>query len=75
MGTITDRFHEENYTDKITPVGLKTPYLIEIQRTGEVVLGIMYDYHIYIQKVVQDTVIWAPVNEKYTIIESLGGVI
>ena len=75
MGTITDRFHEENYTDKITPVGEKSKYLIEIQRTGEIVLAIVYDYHIYIQKVVQDTVIWAPVNERCTIIRNLDGII
>ena len=75
MGTITDRFHEENYTDKITPVGLKTPYLIEIQRTGEVVLGMVYDYHVYIQKVINDTVIWTRVNEQCTIILNLDGIL
>lgn len=75
MGTITDRFHEANLTDKITPVGDKSKYLIEIQSTGEIVLAIVYDYHIYIQEVVQDTVIWAPVNEQCTIIKSLDGII
>ena len=75
MGTITDRFHEENYTDKITPVGDKQKFLIQIQRTGEIVLAIVYDYRVYIQKVVQDTVIWAPVNERCTIIRNLDGII
>jgi len=71
MGTITDRFHEENYTAKITPVGPKSGHLIEIERTGEIVLAIVYDYRIYIQKIVQDTVIWTQVNEQCTIIKSL----
>ena len=75
MGTITDRFHEENYTDKFTPVGPKSKYLIEIKRTGEIVLAIVYDYRIYIQKIVQNTVIWTPVNEQCTIIKSLDGII
>lgn len=75
MGTITDRFHEENYTDKITPVGDKSKYLIEIRSTGEIVLAIVYDYRVYIQKIVQDTVIWTPVNEQCTIIKSLDGII
>ena len=75
MGTITDRFHEENYTDEITPVGPKSKYLIEIKRTGEIVLAIVYDYHVYIQKIVQNTVIWTPVNEQCTIVKSLDGII
>lgn len=75
MGTITDRFHEEDYTDKITPIGTKSKYLIEIRRTGEIVLAIVYDYHTYIQKIVQDTVVWTPVNEQCTIIKSLDGII
>ena len=75
MGTITDRFHEENYTDRITPVGPKSKYLIEIERTGEIVLSMVYDCHVYIQKVVQNTVIWTPVNEQYIIIKNLDGII
>ena len=75
MGTIIDRFHEENYTDRITPVGPKSKYLIEIERTREIVLAMVYDYHVYIQKVVQNTVIWAPVNEQYIIIKNLDGII
>ena len=75
MGTITDRFHEENYTDKITPVGSKSKYLIEVRSTGEIVLAIVYDYRVYIQKIVQNTVIWTPINEQCTIIKSLDGIL
>jgi len=75
MGTITDRFHEEDYTDKITPIGPKSKYLIEIQRTGEIVLAIVYDYRAYIQKVVENTVIWVPVNETCTIRTNLDGIL
>ena len=75
MGTITDRFHEENYTDKITPVGPKSKYLIEIERTGEIVLAIVYDYRIYIQRIFQDTVVWTRFNEQFTIIKNLDGII
>ena len=75
MGTITDRFHEENYTGKSAPVGPKSIYLIEIRRTGEFVLAIGYNYHIYIQKIVQDTVIWARVNEQFTIVKCVDGII
>ena len=75
MGTITDRFHEENYTDKITPVGDKQKFLIQIQRTGEIVLAIVYDYRVYIQKIIQGNVIWTRVNEQCTIILNLDGII
>lgn len=75
MGTITDRFHEENYTDRITPVGPKAKFLIVIERTGEIILAMVYDYHVYIQKVVQNTVIWTRVNEQYIIIKDLDGII
>ena len=75
MGTITDRFHEENYTDRLTPIGPKLQYLIEIERTKEIVLAIVYDYHVYIQKVVQNTVVWTPVNEQYIIIKNLNEII
>lgn len=75
MGTITDRFHEENYTDKITPVGDKQKFLIEIQSTGEIVLAIVYDYRVYIQKIIKGNVIWTRVNEQCTIILNLDGII
>ena len=75
MGTITDRFHEENYTDKITPAGPKSKYLIEVKRTGEIVVAIVYDYRIYIQKIFQDSVVWTRINEQCTIIKSLDGII
>ena len=75
MGTITDRFHEENYTDKITPVGQKSKYLIEVRSTGEIVLAIVYDYRIYIQRIFQDTVVWTRINEQCTIIKSLDGIL
>ena len=75
METITVTFHEENSIDKITPVGQKEKYLIKIERTGEIVLAIVYDYHIYIQKIFQDSVVWIRINEQYTIIKSLDGII
>ena len=75
MGTITDRFHEENYTDEITPVGTKQKFLIEIQSTGEIVLAIVYDYRVYIQKIIQGNVIWTRVNEQCTIVLNLDGII
>lgn len=75
MGTITDRFHEENYTDKITPVKDKSKYLIEIERTGEIMLAIVYDYRIYVQRIIEDTVVWSPVNEKCTIMKCLDEII
>lgn len=71
MGTITDRFHEENYTDKITPVVPNSKYLIQIERTGEIMLAIVYDYRIYVQRIVEDDVVWACVNEQCTIIKRL----
>ena len=75
MGTITDRFHEENYTDKITPIGTKSKYLIEVKRTGEIVVAIVYDYRIYIQRIFQDSVVWTRINEQCTIIKSLDGIL
>ena len=75
MGTITDRFHEASFTDQITPVGDKSKYLIEVRSTGEIVLAIVYDYRVYIQKVIQGTVIWTPVNEQCTIILNLDGIL
>ena len=75
MGTITDRFHEENYIDRIIPAGPKAKFLIVIERTREIVLAMVYDYHLYIQKIVQNTVIWTPVNEQYIIIKDLDGII
>ena len=75
MGTITDRFHEENYTDKITLVGQKEKYLIKIDRTGEIVLAIARNYRIYIQKIFQDSVVWTWLNEPCTIILNLDGII
>ena len=75
MGTITDRFHEANYTDKITPVELKSKYLIEIERTGEIVLAMVYDYRIYVQSFFENTVVWSPFNEQCTIIKCLDKII
>lgn len=75
MGTITDRFHEENYTKKFKLVRDPAKYLIEIERTGEIVVGIMCDSDIYIQKIIENIVIWAPLNETCTLIKSLDGII
>ena len=75
MGTITDRFHEENYTNKITPIRFKSKFLIEIESTGEIVLAVLYHCRLYIQKIDQDTVIWTPFNERCSIIKSLDGII
>ena len=75
MGTITDRFHEEIYTDITIPVGPKSKYLIEIARTGEIVMAVVYDYRVYIQKIIQGNVIWTRVNEQCTIILNLDGII
>ena len=75
MGSITDRFHEENYIDKITPLGVQAKYLIEIEKTGEIVVGVISNCNLYIQKIDQDAVIWVPLNEKCTLIKNLYGII
>ena len=75
MGTITDRFHEENSTKKFKLIRDPEKYLIEIERTGEIVVSIMYDCDIYIQKIIENIVIWAPLNEKCTLIKNLDGII
>ena len=75
MGTITDRFHEENYTIKKKWLKASSKYLVEIDRTGEILVVKVDDCHIYIQKTFQDTVSWVETDEKCTIIKNLDGII